>query len=404
MSLTTTTRNASLEDLAALLKDQHARKVDVVAPATMVRSDDGVIVVSGADAQITDDGVTTVDGRYLPTAVFDEGLAEKLQIPIGYVKRMRADRPDLYDANVNGWLHGGPAGTADPRKFLLRGFKADDGETTGIGRAFLSDTYKRMDNLDVLMATLDGVKQAGVDIQIDGCDLTERRMRVRIIAPEVFALAPTLLNGYRSPFDQGVDRAGGETDFDRWRRVAAQEGMGYAPGTEPVVFAGFDVSNSETGGGAFTIVPRIVIKVCKNGLTLTGNALRAVHLGSKMDAGIVQWSDDTEQRNLALVTAKARDAVATFLDADYVAKAVAAIDAKAGAPLATPAEDVKTLGKRLQFDEATIDGVLDHFIRGGQMTAGGVVNAITSYAQVVDDADKSADIEGSALKVLELVG
>ncbi len=36
-----TTRNATLQDLAALLQDQQARKVDVVAAATAIRADRG---------------------------------------------------------------------------------------------------------------------------------------------------------------------------------------------------------------------------------------------------------------------------------------------------------------------------------------------------------------------------
>ena len=47
-------------------------------------------------------------------------------------------------------------------------------------------------------------------------------------------------------------------------------------GAEPIVFAGFVISNSETGGGAFSVTPRLVVKVCNNGLTITADALRAI--------------------------------------------------------------------------------------------------------------------------------
>ena len=53
-------------------------------------------------------------GTYTPTEVCDQGLADKLGIPAAYLRRMREQRPDLYDANVNGWLDG------DDRKFLIR--------------------------------------------------------------------------------------------------------------------------------------------------------------------------------------------------------------------------------------------------------------------------------------------
>ena len=36
------------------------------------------------------------------------------------------------------------------------------------------------------------------------------------------------------------------------------------------------------------------------------------------------------------------------------------------------------------------------------MTAGGVLNAVTSYAQKVESADEAYDLEAGALKVLEV--
>lgn len=399
----TETRNASLADLATLLQEQHVRKIDMVAPADKIRSENGVLVVTGTDPIITEDGVTDGDGRYLPTTVCDEGVAEKLGIPLAYVRKMRADRPDLYDANVNGWLHGRkplvgypsreeserlgipsgqqfekrPAIPGDERKFLLRGFRGDEGGL-GIGRALLSDKYATMDNLDVLTAALDGVRAAGVEVEIAGCDLTDRRMYVRVVAPSVQALAPALLKNYRSPFT-------GNTGADN-----------------PTVFAGFEISNSEVGSGAFSIVPRLVIEVCKNGMKITKDALRQVHIGSRMDEGTIRWTTDTETKNLALVTAKTRDAVATFLDVDYMTRVIEDIEKLAGHELAHPVDTVSVIGKKLSFDQSVIDGVLGHFIRGGDTTAGGLMNAVTSWSQTIENADTASDLEAQALRVLEL--
>lgn len=385
-------RNAELGDFVATLQADHARKLDVVAPAEQIKADNGRIKLYGVEPIISDDGVTMADGLYLPTRVFDEGISAKLGIPLTYVRRLRDEAPALWDANVNSWLHGWGSGDATPdqRSFLLRLFKGNEGQ--GIARAFLSNSYELgLDNLDVLVAALDGVRQAGVDVVIDGCDLTDRKMYVRVVAPQVQVMAEELLKDYRNPL----------ADVERWRQVADREGMGYG-GEEPIIFAGFQISNSEVGNGAFSIVPRMVIKVCKNGLVINQDMLRAVHVGSKMDAGVVRWSQDTQEKNAALITAKARDAVATFLDADYMAKVIAGLTDKAGQGVAEPETEVRRITKALNFDQATQDGVLGHFIRGGQMTRGGVMNAITSYAQTVEDADKAADLEASALTALSL--
>lgn len=102
----TTARNATLEDLVTVLQDQHARKHDIVVPTAAIHSEGANLIVKGAEQEITDDGVTCVDGTYRPTKVCDEGLAGKLGIPVRYLARLRADAPDLYDANINGWLRG----------------------------------------------------------------------------------------------------------------------------------------------------------------------------------------------------------------------------------------------------------------------------------------------------------
>lgn len=398
-----TTRNATFAELAALLTDQQGRKLDVVAPASALRSEGGVLCIDGTDVVIDADGVTPTAGRYVPTAVCDEGVADKLRVPLAYLRRMRDERPDLYDANVNGWLHGAPAGFedgdvgdrvgADPRSFLVRCFRPSDGDEAGIARAFLSDKYGRIDHLDVLTAGLDGVRQAGAEVEIVGCDLTERRMRVRIAAPGIAALAPTLLRGYRSPFDQGGRRAGAVGN------MLGAPGHEYEPET---VFAGFELGNSETGGGAYTLTPRFIFRICSNGLTITADALRSVHLGSKMEDGVIAWSDDTRRKVLEVVTAKARDAVATFLSPAYLEAKIAELEAKAGAPVSHPAEAIKTIGRALSFTDEQVNGVLEHFIQGGQLTAAGVLNAVTSFAQVVEDGDEAAELEAVALRAFDL--
>jgi hypothetical protein len=276
-----TTRNATIDDLVVLLRDQQARKVDVVASASSVRAQGGCLVLDETMPVLGADGVTMTAGRYRPTDVCDAGIADKLGIPAAYLRKTRDSHPALFDANVNGWLE------RDDRKFFIRALRGSDAET-GVARAWLSDGYKKIDHIDTLMAVFDGIRRAGHPVQIETCDLTDRRMYVRARCEAVQVLAPGLLAGYRSPF------------------------TGAAGADNPVVFAGFVVTNSETGCGACTVTPRIIAQVCSNGMTITRDAMRAVHLGERMDEGI-QWSSDTLDRQLELVTAKARDAVTSFL-------------------------------------------------------------------------------------------
>ncbi|MER7363497.1 DUF932 domain-containing protein [Nonomuraea wenchangensis] len=369
--LTLTTRNGRLEDLVDLLRHQQAHKVDVVVHSDQIRATGTRLQLIGTPPLLTPTGVTTTAGLYLPTSVCDQGVADKLRIPPQYLRRLRTERPALYDANVNGWLE------ELDRRFLLRALHpGGDGE--GVARAFLSDSYRILDNLDVLMAALDGVRQSGAQVQIEGCDLTERRMYVRVVCEQIRALAPDLLGEYRSPF------------------------TGASGADNPVVFAGFVISNSETGCGAFSIVPRLLVQVCRNGLTIPVDALRHIHLGGRMGEGVVRWSDDTRRKNLDLVAAQARDAVTTFLDLGYVRAKVQELTGLARTPLADPSRAIELVAKRLAFGEEQQEQILAHFIRGADLSAGGVMHAVTSVAQTLPNADVAADMEGQAVRALQL--
>lgn len=386
-------RNQGLEALAKMLQEQHAMKHDVIVPAANLKSSAGRIMVRGDEPILSLEGVTAGPGIYDPTEVAIEGFAEKLGITPTYLKKLHSQRVDLFDANVNGWLHGRrkkvrlgsnpedePVWGAidpDPRSFLLRTFRPETGEP-GVARALLSDRYQAFDNLDVMMAVLEGVRAAGVSADVRGCDLSDRRMYIRIVIPEIQALAPVLLRGYRSPF------------------------TGESADELPVVFAGVVASNSEVGDGRWSITPRIEVRVCTNGMTIKKDALAGVHLGGKKKDGVVEWAGDTLQSELQTIRLKCRDVVQKFASADYLNRTIAELEAEAGAPVANPEKVVTAVGKQLSYSEEQIAGILGHFIKGGQLTAGGVMQAVSSYAQEIANPDTAAKFEEDAVRALSL--
>jgi hypothetical protein len=375
MSVTTSTdpasRDVPLDRLHALLLDQSTRKLDVIAGSGAVRAVGGHLVLDGTEPQLGPEGVTMTSGRYLPNEVCNAGLADKLGIPSAYLRRLADEHIDLYDDNVNVWL------ARTDRRFLVRVLRNDAGG--GVARGFLSDRYSRIDNLDVLMATLDGIRQSGIPVQVDGCDLTDRRMYLRVVAPDVAVMAPALLANYRSPFT-------GEAGRDL-----------------PVIWAGFLVSNSETGCGAFTIAPRLMVQVCRNGMVINANKLRRTHLGSKHeDDGVIAWSDETNTKTLELVTARAKDAVAAYLDGEYVAKMVRELEQVSGKPVDDPDTTIKTVAQKLRFTEQQQRDILAHFIKGADLTAGGVMHAVTSVAQTLPDADAAYELEAVGVQAMRI--
>lgn len=393
---TTYLRNASLPKIAGSLQDFRDRAVDLVAGAGRISaSESGRLIVADAVSTLNDDGVDTTPGAYSVTEVANEGIAAKLGIPSAYARTLLNDHPALWAANVNGWME------RDERKFMIRtygsdsksagfptsGWAANGGRHSapvtavtdaGMVRAFLSDSYRTIDNFDVVTAVLTGIASImdPKDVTIGG-DLTERRLYLRITAPTIAQAASALLGRYRAP-----SGAMGKDD--------------------PTVFAGLVVRNSEVGNGAFSIVPRITVKVCQNGLTITKDATREVHLGSKLDEGIITWSADTERKNLQLITAQTRDAVAAFLNPEYLRRAVDALTATASVSVKDAPTTITRVAKGLGFGKAQADGILAAFIEGSDATAGGVMQAMTALANATEDGDAAFELESKAVAGMEL--
>ncbi|MEU4377719.1 DUF932 domain-containing protein [Pseudonocardia alni] len=370
-----TTRNADLGDMVELLRTQQAAKSDHVVAASALQARGGRVVVRGAGpVELSMDGVTSGDLSLAPTRTADNGIADKLGIPTTYLRRTRDQNVELYDANVNGWL------THDQnqnRRFLVRGLTAGEGGQ-GVMRALLSDRYRPIENLDVLMTALEGVHAAGHPVDIVSADLSESRMYVKIRSTAVSAMAPALLAGYTSPFSgaRGADN--------------------------PTVFAGFVLTNSETGQGKFRLIPQLTVQICNNGMTLTRHAIDEVHVGGRLAAGQINWSSDTQAASLELVTKMTRDAIGSFLDERWVAERIAEIEADAGIEVTRPQQTIEHVSKKLRFSTEAQNSILSHFIDGGLRTSGGVLHAVTAAAQGIADVDEAYEVEARGIEAMRL--
>lgn len=169
-----------------------------------------------------------------------------------------------------------------------------------------------------------------------------------------------------------------------------------------MLFAGFAIRNSDVGKGAFALTPRGVFQVCDNGMTITKDAMKEVHLGGKLDDGVIKWSDETVAAQLRLVTAQAKDAVTAFLSGDYWESKVREIEREHGVPVDEPAEVIHGVSRSLGFTKDVENDLLNAFIDGGLRTAGGVMQAVTAVAQKRADGDDATDMESVALDALHL--
>jgi hypothetical protein len=373
-------RQTTLAELVTELKDQNLQKKDFVVPANLLSMENGQLVVNNYSSNesltklLTEVGISSVDsGKLILNClpILHQNLSDKCDIPRKYYNRIQSlcDHT-LIDTNVTHWLKN-MKGNIFLRTFINKN------EDSGYARAILSDRYNVIDNFDVLLATLEAVKNSGLNLNIEdnGCDLSESKMYVRFVAPEIEINAPDLLKNYRSP--------------------KGNNGVGDG------IISGFVITNSELGQGSFNISPRAVVLKCQNGMVFRNDAFGKVHLGSKMEQySQIDWSEETKRKNYELIQAQVKDAVKTFTSEDFLAKKISELNEYAEMELKHPIETVKNVSKLLNITEEKEKSILDFFMRGGDFSPMGVSQALTFFAHETKDADEAHDLETTAIEIL----
>lgn len=336
----------SLVDLANELERQLSTKIDMIVPTPLMHHEtdaDGTTSVT----------IETPEGAksFVTTEIFRRQLADKLKIPFAYFERMRSEQPTLLDRNVDTWLH------EEPEQRMVR-------TLDGQARAFLSDRYRRRDNYDLMQHVFPILKRLP-GARFESTELTASRMYIKVVTPELqFEMQPG-----------------------------------------DIVQAGVVVSNSEIGQGMVSVEPLIYRLRCKNGLIAVDRAMRKRHVGRQTDAStdaVTIFKDDTLAADDTAFFLMVRDFVesavseATFTVAAEKMRRTLGIQIKGD-----PVKAVDSLATRFLFNEQERGGVLRALIAEADLTGYGLVNAVTGYAQAVDDYDRSTELEAVAGRMLE---
>lgn len=300
-------------------------------------------------------------------------VGERLRIPVGYLDRLVTDEREpvrgLASESIN------VLAANDSRDALYRYLQTEEGLVL---RAVRSDKYLMLDNDAALLAIVEGLEAHSLelsDCKVDA-DINVDRFRIRITVPEIGIAAQELMADYRSPWDK-------------------------RPGNElPMLFAGVEISNSETGAGAFQVSPRAEFEVCSNGMTKSVKFRRA-HLGSSMSEGTIDWSDQTRSTALQLITHQVTDAVGTYISTDFLQEMVNDALAARGVEIENPARAVEIAQQMFKLNDYETGRVLAMFTKGGDTTAWGVHAAMTAAAQDFEDGERQSEIEVAAATVLE---
>src|SRR5258708_10917573 len=179
----------------------------------------------------------------------------------------------------------------------------------------------------------------------------------------------------------------------------------YEIGPGDVIQAGVVIANSEVGQGTLSVQPLVFRLVCKNGLIASDRALRKTHVGRILESA--------EESALVFKDAKLRaDDTAFFLKVRDVVEAAVSeatfrlitekMQKTMGIRLTgDPVKSVEVLADRYLLNDIERAGVLRHLITEGDLSGYGLVNAVTHYAEDIDDYDRATEFEAIGGELIE---
>ena len=302
--------------------------------------------------RVTDnEGVDLVEPMDIrPTAHVQIG--NYLSIPKKYYDRMQTEEPELLAHNVNTWFR------KQPEQRMIR-------TMDGHARAFLSNRYRRIDNLDIARVTIPIIADIP-GARYESCEITDDYLYLKVVNP----------------------------------RLQSE----VVPGD--IVQAGIVISNSETGQGAVCIQPLIYRLVCSNGMTVNAARTRRNHVGrvSSSDEDFSIYSQETLKADDEAFMMKIRDTVRAVVDEARFSRVVNQMREAQGVKLDTRRipDLVKMTGSNVGFTETEGDGILQYLIEGGDLTLYGLANAVTRYSQDVESYDRASQLEGIGYNVLTM--
>ncbi len=72
--------------------------------------------------------------------------------------------------------------------------------------------------------------------------------------------------------------------------------------------------------------------------------------------------------------------------------------------VAEPSKAIKRIAKKVNWSEEEEEAIFGHFIKGGDLSALGIAQAVTAAAQQATSVDRQDELETSAMAAAELVG
>lgn len=350
----------SITELAQELERQASSKKDLVADTrTMkVHANGNMTLQIQTGADVMTDPVDATMPHYENFPINRHALQQihsRLKIPAKYADKMIEEAPELYARNVNHWFQ------EKPENRMIRTL---DGNV----RAFLSNRYQRIDNIEVARIVLPVLAELrnAQGLEIVSCNVTEKRLYIKAVA--------SLIEGEVKTGD--------------------------------IVQAGVEISNSEVGSGALSVCPLLYRLVCLNGMKVNDSKYRRHHVGAGEDMNGETYkllSDEAIQADDRAILLKVRDVVRGALNREvFDTNLNRLLIASENKISGNPVKAVEVLANNYVLNQDESSGILRHLIEGGDLSQWGMINAFTRFSQDVEDYDRASDFESIGGKVLDL--
>ena len=344
----------SLQELARKIEENSTKKRDFVAATDTMKMEpigDKLALVLNETHEL---GVNELAHNQIATHA---------GIPADYYRRMREHSPALLTSNVNHWLH------AEPARRLVR-------TMDGTARAFLSDSYRPLENEELAEAILPILLDMRLEVM--SCDITERRLYIKAV-------------------DERIVR-----DVPSGRKIGDGSHVFFDTCSPALI-----VSNSEVGAGALSVETGVFTKVCTNLAAIAKDGMKRRHVGARHElTDNLQHllSDDTKRATDKAIWLQVRDVVKGAFDEARFAARCQQMGALTEIPLngEKAVEVVNFTRKKFGLTEGEGNSILRHLIEGGDLTGYGLFNAVTRSAQDHESYDRASELEVLGGKLIEL--
>jgi hypothetical protein len=341
-------------ELIQEVQRQREAKRDFIVPAGGMEAkwskvDGRNAVVMTLDLEKPQDFLITSNGH--------QQLSNFTGIPRGYYDRMLEKNPDLLTKNINSWFDLDPL----PRRLV----RTLDNRI----RALLSDRYQPYDNYPLAIMALKMINEKSAKIK--SSNITEDKMILKATLPSLQAPDP------------GPRRVG------------------------QFIQAGVSISNSEVGLGSVRVDPLAYILACLNGM-IGEHALRRRHLGRQFDVNDQAYeviTSETRKKAEEAFWMQVRDVLNSSFDEEQFLAMIKQMEDATEKEIPKGADIpaiVETTVKDYNLPVGLKEDILDSFIREGDLTQYGLMNALTGTANTQSNYDISTQLEKVGGKIVEL--